>query len=59
VSAEKAVPEVDAVMDGVVAPIIYRLLFGPVPPTQRQVRALVDACMAGAVKKKVAAAQMA
>jgi len=53
---KQAVPEVDAVMDVVVAPIIYRLLFGPVPPTQRHVRALVDACMAGAVKKKAAAA---
>ena len=56
IARKQAVPEVDAVMDGVVAPIIYRLLFGPVPPTQRQVRALVDASMVGAVKKKAAAA---
>ncbi len=43
-----AVPEVAAVMDGVVAPIIYRLLFGPMPATQAMVDAWVAACMAQA-----------
>ena len=42
-------PTVDAVMDTVVAPIIYRSLFGPVPPTLAQVTAWVETCMAGAV----------
>lgn len=41
----RRVPSVDAVMDGVVAPIIYRALFGPRPHSHAQVRALVDACM--------------
>jgi hypothetical protein len=46
------VPEVDAVMDGVVAPIIYRVLFGPRPATHAHMRALVDACLKSATKKK-------
>lgn len=45
------VPEVDAVMDGVVAPIVYRALFGAVPPTRDDVRRFVDGVMAGATKK--------
>jgi len=40
----QAVPSVDAVMDAVVAPIIYRTLFGPTIPTRELVRALVDRC---------------
>lgn len=40
------VPEVDAVMDAVVAPIIFRTLFGPLPPTPEQVRSLVARCVA-------------
>ena len=38
VARRQAVPEVDAVMDGVVAPIVYRLLFGAVPPTHEMTR---------------------
>lgn len=38
-------PTVDAVMDGVVAPVIYRALFGPAAPTQEQVHALVERCL--------------
>lgn len=41
----EAVPEVDALMDGVVAPIIYRTLFGATPPTRAHVRALVAQCV--------------
>ncbi|RZL00800.1 MAG: TetR/AcrR family transcriptional regulator [Rubrivivax sp.] len=48
VARQEAVPSVDAVMDGVVAPIIYRLLFAPQPPTHQRVRAWVDACMKSA-----------
>lgn len=44
----QAVPTVEAVMDGVVAPIIYRALFGPAVPTQSQLAALVARCMDGA-----------
>jgi len=41
----EAVPTPDAVMDTVVAPIVYRALFGPAEPTRERVRALVDACL--------------
>lgn len=44
----EAVPAVDAVMDTVVAPIIYRALFGPAPLARAHVRALVARCIAGA-----------
>ncbi len=44
----EAVPSVDAVMDTVVAPIVYRALFGPLAVTDGHARALVDACMRGA-----------
>lgn len=47
----EAVPEVEAVMDGVVAPIVYRLLFGPAPATLALVDAWVGACMARATTK--------
>jgi AcrR family transcriptional regulator len=40
-----AVPTAELLMDGVVAPIIYRILFGPLPPSAEQVRAWVQACM--------------
>ena len=43
----ETVPAVDAVMDAVVAPIIYRALFGPAPLTRDRVRALVAQCVAG------------
>lgn len=45
----EAVPQVEAVMDAVVAPIIYRALFGPIPPTSSHVRGLVERCVANAV----------
>ncbi len=41
----EAAPDVDAVMDGVVAPIIYRVLFAAVPPTAAQVRGWVAAVL--------------
>lgn len=41
----EVVPAVEAVMDGVVAPIIYRAVWGPVPATLAQVGAWVDACV--------------
>jgi AcrR family transcriptional regulator len=44
----EAVPTVDAVMDGVVAPIIYRALFGPVAATHDQVRRFVAQLAEGA-----------
>lgn len=42
------VPQVDAVMDTVVAPIIYRTLFGPAPLTRAHVRTLVEQCVSQA-----------
>lgn len=52
----EAVPEVEAVMDMVVSPIIYRALFGPTAASRVRVRALVAACLAGAKKKDKATA---
>jgi len=49
----EAVPEVDAVMDTVVSPIVYRALFGTVPMTPAQ--ALVAACLKTARKAKAIA----
>ena len=46
----EAVPEVDAVMDGVVAPIVYRTLFGAVPPTRDDVKRFVDRAMGNAAR---------
>lgn len=43
----EATPAVDAVMDGVVAPIIYRALFGPVAATHGQVQDYVAQCTGG------------
>jgi AcrR family transcriptional regulator len=51
----EAVPEVDAVMDTVVSPIVYRTLFCATPMTSEHARALVAACMKTARKAKVAA----
>ena len=48
VARNEAVPTVDAVMDAVVAPIIYRALFGPVLPTRDRVSDLVARCVADA-----------
>ena len=42
---QETVPSVDAFMDAVVAPIVYRALFGPAPQTREQVRALVARCV--------------
>lgn len=42
------VPQVDAIMDTVVAPIIYRALFGPAPLTRAHVRTLVEQCVSQA-----------
>ena len=50
------VPEVDAVMDTVVSPIIYRSLFGAEPITPAHAQALVSACLKTARRVKVAAA---
>ena len=52
----KAVPEAEAVMDGVVAPVIYRALFGPAPLTPAALADLVDACMKTARKRRKTAA---
>jgi AcrR family transcriptional regulator len=43
---EAGVPSCDAVMDGVVAPIIYRLLFAPVTPDLAWLQARLDAVLA-------------
>jgi AcrR family transcriptional regulator len=48
----EATPEVDTVMDGLIAPIIYRTLFGPAPATHVHVQSLIDACLKGASKKR-------
>jgi hypothetical protein len=42
---QQSAPSVEAVMDGVVAPIIYRALFGPELPSQEQLRKLVQQCV--------------
>lgn len=43
-SRAELVPELDAVIDGVVAPIVYRTLFDPFQMGHTNVDALVDAC---------------
>ena len=48
----EAVPEVDAVMDTVVSPIVYRALFGSVTMTPAQAQALVTACLKTVRKAK-------
>jgi AcrR family transcriptional regulator len=45
---QQSTPTVAAVLDTVVAPIIYRLLMGAGTPTQAQLLGWVDACMAQA-----------
>ena len=45
-----AVPEVDAVMDTVVSPIVFRALFGPPTMSAERAQALVAACMKTARK---------
>ncbi|MET0937449.1 MAG: TetR/AcrR family transcriptional regulator [Luteibacter sp.] len=51
----EAVPEVDAVMDTVVAPIIYRSLFGAEPASAAHAQALVLACMKTARRQRALA----
>jgi len=41
-------PHVDAVMDNVVSPVVYRAVFGPGAITGERVRELVDACLRAA-----------
>jgi len=51
----EAVPLVDAVMDTVASPIVYRALFSTAPMTSEHAQALLEACMKTARKQKVAA----
>jgi AcrR family transcriptional regulator len=46
------VPEVETVMDTVVAPVVYRALFGRSVVSRERVRGLVDACLATAPKQR-------
>ncbi len=39
-------PDVDEVLDAVIAPMVHRALFGRAPPTRAQTRRHVDACIA-------------
>ena len=55
VARGEAVPDVEAVMDGVVAPIVYRALFGPAAMTAEHAQALVAACMKTARKARAPA----
>lgn len=48
----EAVPTVEILMDGLVAPIIYRTLFGPAPATHAHVHALIETCLKLATKKR-------
>jgi AcrR family transcriptional regulator len=52
----EAVPEVAAVMDAVVAPIVYHALFGPAAVPRERVRELVDACLGTVAKRRRARA---
>lgn len=45
IARQEPVPAVDAFMDAVVAPIIYRALFGPMPLSREHVRELVAHCL--------------
>jgi AcrR family transcriptional regulator len=47
VARGEAVPGVESVLDDIVAPIVYRALFGSAPPTRHQVEALVEKNMRG------------
>ncbi len=48
----EAVPEVDAVMDTVASPIVYRALFSTAPMTPEHAQALLSACLRTARKVK-------
>ena len=52
----EAVPLVDAVMDTVASPIVYRALFSTSPMTTEHAQALLDACMKTARKQRSVAA---
>jgi AcrR family transcriptional regulator len=52
----EAVPLVDAVMDTVASPIVYRALFSTSPMTTEHAQALLDACMKTARKQRPVAA---
>jgi len=56
VARGEAVPEVEAVMDTVVSPIVYRALFGTAPMSAEHALVLVDACMRTARKVRATAA---
>jgi len=56
VARGEPVPAVDAVMDTVVAPIVYRALFGSAPLAHERARALVEACMKDARRLRAVAA---
>ncbi|RZI90776.1 MAG: TetR family transcriptional regulator, partial [Variovorax sp.] len=47
------VPEVDTVMDGFVAPLMYRLVFGPAPATAAQAARWITACLAHSAEAAV------
>ena len=51
----EAVPEVDALMDTVISPIIFRALFGTSPMTPEHAQALMAACLKTARKVKAVA----
>lgn len=42
---EAGIPTVDKLMDGIVAPIIYKLLFGPAPPDAAWLHARLAECL--------------
>jgi AcrR family transcriptional regulator len=48
----EAVPEADAMMDGFVAPLMYRLLFGPTPATAAQAATWITACLVPSVSAR-------
>jgi hypothetical protein len=48
-------PKVDAVMDTVVSPIIFRSLFGAAPITSSHAQALVSACLKAARRQRATA----
>lgn len=44
---ERKLPTADVLIDGIVAPIIYRLLFSPTPPDVAWLRSRLRKCLAG------------
>ncbi|WP_052365538.1 TetR/AcrR family transcriptional regulator [Halotalea alkalilenta] len=45
-------PPIDLLVDALVAPLVYRLLFAPRPPTPEQVEYWLDACLAQAPRRR-------